>query len=179
MNRTLMFGIATFFAIVGLALTGGEKEVQAGLRCGGRAIGCNGGGHGCGGARACGGGHRCGGRLFSRLHRNRCGGERVNCCGEQVAPEPACPPKCGGCAGSCHGGLFARLRARRAARRCCGPVNDCCGPVNHCEPAACPPAPSCCGNGSAVVAPADAGGDAVPVEDAVPAVPAAPAPDAA
>lgn len=165
MNRKLMFGIATFFAIVGLALTVSEQEVQAGRRCGGRVIGCQGGG--------------CGGGLFSRLHRNRCCGEQpVQCCGQPVSCpepcEPACPPKCGGCAGKCHGGLLARLRARRAARRCCGPVNTCCGPQPECPPEpCCPPPPSCCG------APAEVHHDAEPAADDVPSVPAAPAPDAA
>jgi len=114
MNRNLMFGIALFFAIIGLALTGGERQVQAGLGSGDGLFsrGCDGG---------CGGRIRdCGGRegLFARLHSRRsdCGGET-----EVVAPDPA--PSCGG-RKSCHGGLLARLRAklaeRKAARNCSG-----------------------------------------------------------
>ena len=63
MNRALFFGIAMFFAVVGIALVGADKKASAGLRhhrgCGGCA--CAGGG--CGGCEAaapaeCGGSRR-------------------------------------------------------------------------------------------------------------------------
>jgi hypothetical protein len=142
MNRALVFGIAMFFAVVGIALVGGEKSsAVAGLGC-----------HGCGGG--------CGG-LFSRLH-SRCCGEP--CCGTP-APEPACcgcgglfsrlcnrccgepacePEPCCGC-----GGLFSRLR-----HRCCG-EKPCCGE----------PAPSCGGS----MAPAPGAAPAAPPAPAAPA----------
>lgn len=144
MNRKLMFGIAVFFAVVGLALTGSEKQVQAGW-----------GSHGI---------HSCGG-LFSRLHARR-----ASCCGEvePVCCAPAPAPTCGGgCGGhTCHGGLFARWHARRAARRCCGEVAvSCCGEAPVCAPA-CDTCGSACGG--------DCGGTVVVEEPAaeVPAAPA-------
>src|SRR5262245_24283731 len=98
MNRVLVFGIAMFFAVVGIALVGGEKSsAVAGLVC-----------HGCNG---CGGG-LCSGGLF---HRNRCCGADA-CCG---APTDCC---------GCRGGLLSRLcsgRCNGCDGGCSG--NDCCG----------------------------------------------------
>lgn len=155
MNRKLMFGIAVFFAVVGLALTGSEKQVQAGWGC-----------HG--------GLHSCGGGLFSRLHARS-----NSCCGEAVA-EPVCAPapapSCGGggdCGGgsSCHGGLFARWRARRAARHCGGAAAQCCGaPAPVC-------ASACDACGSAACG--DACSGAIMTEAPASEVPAAPAPEGA
>lgn len=86
MNRFVVFGIAAFFAIVGLALTGGEKQAQAGHGCHGCDGGCDGGGcHGCNG-----GGHRCQGRCHGRNRGHRCHGR--------------CNGRCNGCNGGCHGG---------------------------------------------------------------------------
>lgn len=156
MNRVLVLGIAMFFAVVGIALVGGEKSsAVAGLGC-----------HGCNG---CGGG-LCSGGLFNR---NRCCGDNA-CCG-QVADccgcrggllSRLCSGRCNGCNGNacsgndccgCRGGLFHHLR-----NRCCG-NNDCCG-NNSCPPA-------CCGSGDAGAAPMAPG--AAPA--APPAPPAAPA----
>jgi len=98
MNRTLVLGTAIFFAVVGIALLGGEKTAEAGRRgCGGCA--CD-GAPDCGGAPAC-----CG----CRGHRERCHGARRcrGCNGFEGAAD------CGGC------------RGRRHHRRCCG--NPCCG----------------------------------------------------
>jgi hypothetical protein len=110
MNRVIVFGIAVFFAVVGIALLGGEKQAVAGHGCNGchGAVACDGGG--CGGcaAMACNGyrgrclgrarchgrtgclgrARRCGGRrCFGRRH---CGGQPVNCCGQVVVTD------CGG-----------------------------------------------------------------------------------
>src|SRR5690242_16623537 len=97
MNRTLILGIAIFFAIVGLALVGGENA-SAGLF---RKHGC--GGCDCGGAPACSGGEAadcCGGRCHGKRHgchaRKRCHGglfHKHRCHG------------CNGCnGGGCNGG---------------------------------------------------------------------------
>jgi hypothetical protein len=100
MNRALIFGIAIFFAVVGIALLGADNTAVAGHGC----HGCNGGcyGGGCGGY----GCHGChGGGLFSRLfhgcHGNGgCHGYN-NCCGYQ---ESYCPPACCGYDGGYQGG---------------------------------------------------------------------------
>ena len=105
MNRKLMFGITAFFAVVGLALVGGEKEAFAGRGCDGRVA------------------KRSGGLLSGGLSKIRSRGV-ADCCG---APAPdTCPTesKCRG-AKKRLGGLRARLKARRdgrgdsAAKRCC------------------------------------------------------------
>jgi len=137
MNRALVFGIAMFIAVVGIALVGGEKSVAvAGHGCHG-CSGCDGGCDG-GCSNDCG----CGGRvgLLARLRSRKCCGEP--CCG----PAPACPPAC--CGDPCCGrqGLFARLRARRS---CCG--DPCCGPAPACCAPVCPP--SCEGAAPAAAAP--------------------------
>ena len=74
MNRIVVFGLAIFFAIVGIALLGGNDKAMAfGHRCGG----CNGG--------ACNGG--CNGGCH---HRQRC--------------HHRCHGRChGGCNGGCNG----------------------------------------------------------------------------
>ncbi len=124
MNRKLMFGITAFFAVVGLALVGGEKEAFAGRGCHGRVA------------------KRCGGLLSGGLSKIRCRGV-ADCCGVP-APDP-CPPKptCRG-AKKCHGGLFARLKAHRDAR--CRGVKDGCGdpaPDPCCKPKCCKKDPCC------------------------------------
>ena len=119
MNRTTLFGIAMFFAVLAIAVMGSDNQVSAGI--------------GCGGLRNHGG-------LF-RHHRACAGVAAAQCCGE--APVAACAgaDDCGG-RRRC-GGLLARLRARHACR---GAKADCCGqaaPV--CEPAcAAPVADLCC-----------------------------------
>ncbi len=165
MNRTLMFGIAVFFAVLGIALMGGENQAVAGHGCHGGLFGgrCHGGGlfagHGC----------RGNGGLFARRCRGGgadCGGAVVTDCGG--GPGCAGAVDCGG-RSRCHGGLLARLRARRAAR--CHGGADCGGAPPACCGAPAPP-PTCCGTPATVVheaAPAEA-----PVEDVVPEAPAAP-----
>ena len=167
MNRALVFGIAMFFAVVGIALVGGEKSsAVAGLGC-----------HGCGG---------CGGGLLSRLG-SRCCGEPASCC--EPAPAPSCSDAC-----NCGGGLFSRLRNRCCgAPACCepAPAPSCCEPDPCCgrqgllarlkarrccgEPASCcDPAPACC----APVAPSCAGAEAPAAEAPKAAPKAAPAKEA-
>lgn len=120
MNRIFGFGIAIFFAVVGLAMVGGERQADAGHGCCGVAVS-----HGCGGHHRCGGGlfagrhHRCGGhvahhRCGGHARRHRCGGlfggrhhrcaGPVDCCGVAAPVVECCPPvdACG-CAGSVGG----------------------------------------------------------------------------
>lgn len=91
MNRALVLGIAIFFAVVGIALLGGESKAVAGHGCHGchACAGCD-----CGGCvGACDGCH-CSGRvgLLARLRARRCHSCRgchachgchavVTCCG--------------------------------------------------------------------------------------------------
>ena len=86
MKRFLGFAVAMFFALVAIALVGGDAGAVAG--------------HGCHGAR------RCHGGLFARHHR--CHGERERChglfgkhrrCHGEAAPA-ACESACGDC-GAC------------------------------------------------------------------------------
>ena len=82
MNRIVVLGVAMFFALVGIALIGGENKAEAffGRRGCNGCGGCDGGGH------HCGGGYDCCGR---KHHRRRCCGDVVDC---------------GGCFGrKCHG----------------------------------------------------------------------------
>ncbi len=128
MNRTTLFGIALFCAVLGIAVMGSDNQATAGHR-------------GCAGARQ--------GGLF-RHHRA--------CQGVVAAPRcETAPVTCAGdtgCAGRRHGGLLARLRARHS---CAGAAaNNCCGQAAApaCAPACPAPAPACeptCG------APADCG----------------------
>jgi hypothetical protein len=74
MNRVLLFGIAMFFAVVGIALIGGDSQALAGhsnscCGCNGN-VGCDGG---CGGYQSCNG---CSGRRHHRKNKNR------GCCGQ-------------------------------------------------------------------------------------------------
>ena len=98
MNRFVVFGVAMFFAIVGIALLGADNKADAGQRCcgcaGASCDGCDGGCGGCGGS-------------FAR----RCCGPK-DCCGRA-------PKHCGGC-----GGLFARMRR---CCGCDGAPVSCCG----------------------------------------------------
>lgn len=113
MNRFVVFGIAMFFAIVGIALLGADNKADAGQRCcgcaGASCAGCDGGCYGCAGG--------CGG-LFARKRCCGCAGYNA-CCG----PKACC-------------GLFARMRARK----CCGCAgyNACCQPVSCCGCAGAP-----------------------------------------
>src|SRR5436305_12791737 len=86
MNRIVVFGVAIFFALVGIALMGGESKASAFILGGG--CGCSGGGchHRCHG-RCHGGGHaRCHGGCHARCHgrcHGRCNGgcNGGGCCG--------------------------------------------------------------------------------------------------
>jgi hypothetical protein len=94
MKRFLGFAVAMFFALVAIALVGGDAGAVAG--------------HGCHGARKCHGG------LLAKLHSKRCHGERGHGrhhrrrCHGQAAPA-ACETGCGeavasGCdSGACGG----------------------------------------------------------------------------
>ncbi len=66
MNRTVLLGIAIFFAVVGIALLGGEQKAVAG---GGCNCYCDGSCYGCDCSCAC----DCGGRqgLFARLRARK------------------------------------------------------------------------------------------------------------
>jgi hypothetical protein len=109
MNRKVVLGLAIFFAIVGIALMGGDRPVVAGHGCAG-VVDCG----GCDGAKACHGLrlHRCQGVAKCngapaaechgrvRCHglnlcqglRNRCHGRKADCgCNGSAAPAPAAP----------------------------------------------------------------------------------------
>lgn len=104
MNRIVVLGVAIFFALVGIALVGGENKASAFgfLRLGG-------GGYGCSGCNGCHGGHH------NRCCHNRCHGG--GCCSSNY----------GCCSSSCHGG---RHRCHgRCNGGCCGGYGGCCGGV--------------------------------------------------
>ena len=125
MNRTMVFGIALFCAILGIAVIGNNTEATAGHGCDG----------GCSASSSCSGG--CGGwfKNHRRCHGlrlfNRCNGCHSSCSGDDCSGEDDCSAsKCdGGChARRCHGGLFSKWRARRC-NGCAG--NSCCGTTDH------------------------------------------------
>ena len=76
MNRIVIFGLAVFFAIVGIALVGGDSKVMA-FGHHGCCNGCNGGG------------------CHSRCH----GG-----CHARHGCHQRCHGRCNGCNGGCNGG---------------------------------------------------------------------------
>ncbi len=112
MNRIFTFGVAIFFAIVGMALLGGEKQAQAGHGC-----------HGCNGCSSCDGStgcdgcsakkiRRCSGRNHDRCHgrkRDRCNGGRLfgNRCSGKT--------HCSGCNGGDGGEATSEKAAPEAA----------------------------------------------------------------
>ena len=98
MNRALLFGIAIFFAIVGLSLVGSQSQAVAGHRCNGS---CDGGHH----RDRCFGRDRCHGRG----HHDRCSGRDR-----------------GHGRDRCHGGLFGHHR-RCNGGGCNGGHGDCSG----------------------------------------------------
>ena len=104
MNRVFLSGVALFFAIVGIALLGGQNQATAGHGCCG-VVACDGADAGC--AATCKG--RCFGRLREAM-KSRCSGQR--------------------CSGT-RGKLFAKRRCAGQATDCCGNavVADCCGTV--------------------------------------------------
>src|SRR5438045_3077377 len=107
MNRALIFAIAIFFAVVGIALLGGDSnKVLAGHGCHCSCGGCGGCDGGCGG---CGGCH-CGG-LFARLRARRCCG----CCAPSCCAPANCAPACCAPAPTCGGGAMEPAPAAPAA----------------------------------------------------------------
>jgi hypothetical protein len=90
MNRIVLLGVAIFFALVGIALVGGENKASAFFGRGGGCAcnGCNGchGGHGC--HSRCHGG--CHSRCHGGCHKSRCHGR--------------CHGSC--CSSSCNGGCY-------------------------------------------------------------------------
>jgi len=97
MNRIVVFGLALFFALVGIALVGGENKASAFIFGGGGCGGCSG---------MCGGGgchHRHHGGCHARHHRchGRCNG---GCMGGGCMGGGGC---CGGGGGGCCGGGYA------------------------------------------------------------------------
>jgi hypothetical protein len=114
MNRIVVLGVAIFFALVGIALVGGEQTAEAGLFNWG-----GGGGYGCAGD--CGGG--CRGR---RCHGGCDGCHGGGCCSSGKYDG------CNGCSGSCHGRHRCHGRDRCSGRcfgrhRCNGGCNGCGG----------------------------------------------------
>jgi hypothetical protein len=135
MNRVFVLGVVLFFAIVGIAMLGGQEQAVAGHGCGGCAgvVACD-GAVGCGGIVDAGCATTCQGRCFGRLRDrfNRCGGNR--------------------------GRLFGQ-------RRCAGPATDCCGtPVttNCCGTVV---TTGCAGTVVMEGAPTEATTDVAPVEE--------------
>jgi len=87
MNRTILFGVAIFFAFVAIALIGGDTQVIAGHGC-----------HGCSGAKK--GAKKCDGATLTktRCHGSkkchgskRCSGSK-GCSGSKAKGEIAPPP---------------------------------------------------------------------------------------
>jgi hypothetical protein len=152
MKRFLGFSLAMFFALVAIALVGGDSGAVAG--------------HGCHGRRCHGGG------LFARLHRchgrERCHGlfgkHRGECHGEEAAVEcDSCEPaasECGGCG--------------EAASDCggCGEVVSDCGGCGEVVSGGC--AGGDCG-GEGVIVSEGVPTEAAPIEEEAPAAPAEPA----
>lgn len=103
MNRIMVLGVAIFFAVVGIALLGGEKQAEAG-----RLLGC----HGCSGCAGDCGGMTCCGEEAS------CCGRRTRCCGRRT--------RCSGCMGSrCSGRTRCCGRSRLFGR--CNGCSGCSG----------------------------------------------------
>lgn len=155
MNRTLVFGIAMFVAVVGIALLGSEKEAAAGHGCHGCfGVACD-GGHGGLFAGRCHGHHRCHGRDRCHGRHHRCHGRHHRCHGRD---------RCHG-HHRCHGLFGGRHHRCHGVPACCGEIAPkCCGP-QYCAPV------EACGcsvpgyEGPAPVGP--------PVDDVVPEAPAA------
>lgn len=120
MNRKVALGVLFFFAIVGIALMGGEKAAVAGHGC-----------HGCAGVVACGG---CDGEVACHGLKlfQRCQGVAPACCGKEVAPVCHGRVRCHGL-NLCQG--LNRCEGRRV--RCCGPAVNC-----GCNGEAAPAAPA-------------------------------------
>ena len=70
MNRIVVLGVAMFFALVGIALVGGENKASAVLSVASPVFGCG----GCDGCGGCNGGGCHGGCNGGGCHRGRCHG---------------------------------------------------------------------------------------------------------
>lgn len=112
MNRTLGFGIAVFFALVGISLLGGDEQAVAGSGCSGVSSCC--------GPSVCSGG--CSGRCFGSRRSRRCSGGCSGCNG--CSGYSSCSGDCGGCSGR-------RSRRCGGGSNCCGTVVSCGGMVYH------------------------------------------------
>ena len=87
MNRIVVLGVAIFFALVGIALIGGEQSAEAGL------FNRGGGGYGCDGG--------CDGGCHGRRH-GRCNGGG-DCCSSKHHDSCSCNGGHHGCNGGCGG----------------------------------------------------------------------------
>ncbi|NBW96728.1 MAG: hypothetical protein EBR28_08350 [Planctomycetia bacterium] len=95
MKRFLGFAVAMFFALVAIALVGGDSGAVAG--------------HGCHGRHRCHGRHhreKCHGGLLARLHAKhaKCHGEEAAACEGCESAECGACGEAGGCAGGACGG---------------------------------------------------------------------------
>ena len=101
MKRFLGFAVAMFFALVAIALVGGDSGAVAG--------------HGCHGGRRCHGGllakhhaKKCHGGLLARHRAKKCHGAEAaadcGACGEAAADCGSCGAGCGSCGGAVEGG---------------------------------------------------------------------------
>ena len=98
MNRVFLCGIALFFAIVAIALLGGQEQAAAGHGCGGchGVVACDGADAGC--AATCRGrcfgrlrqARRCGGSRGRLFAKRRCAGRVNDCCGTQEVVADCC-----------------------------------------------------------------------------------------
>ena len=103
MNRIVVLGVAIFFALVGIALVGGENKASAfGHRCHCSCNGCNGG---------CNGGGCCSSSCHSRCHGcHRSHGCHSRCHGCHRSH------RCHGCcSSSCNGGCCGGYEMKEAA----------------------------------------------------------------
>jgi len=100
MNRVIVFGVAAFFAVVGIALVGGQSQAVAGLGRKCQGANARGGEVGCAAAAtcceekvSCVGRKKCAGRVRSegrvrcegRARHARRGAGKNDCCGQPVA----------------------------------------------------------------------------------------------
>jgi hypothetical protein len=118
MNRTLVLGIAIFFAVVCIALLGNQNQAVAGLGC----SGCDGFAvKGCSGRARCHGqrhafksrcsgatkhaGNRCCGSATKCSGASKCSGRRDRCSGKRVRTRCSGRKSCSG--SSCSGGKWS------------------------------------------------------------------------
>ncbi|MFV1965090.1 MAG: hypothetical protein ACC628_06675 [Pirellulaceae bacterium] len=114
MNRAVVLGIAIFFAVVGIALLGGENQAVAGHGC-----------HGCYGGVVCDGGYACGGYAYGGCGGLACHGAVATCGGVygRVHRHRAFRRRhCSGYVGACSGVMYGGGGCFGVAVSCCGPV---------------------------------------------------------